>query len=169
MTTSSLHISGTDFATLTRQLERPLRRFLAGWCWNHADVEDVAQEALLRAWRHRDRFCGGSFTNWLFRIARNQAASLARNRARIDRLQGELALRDPDRVPQPEDGMIRSEDRARVRRAVENLPTRWRDILGMRYEKGLEVQEIARHLGDSPNAIALVLFRARRKLRRALN
>ena len=62
-----------QFTGLVKQEQEPLRRFLLGLCaGNEAEADDIAQEALIRAFLAMDRFEGRSrFSTWLFRIAYN--------------------------------------------------------------------------------------------------
>lgn len=62
-----------QFIGQVRQEQEPLRRFLLGLCGgNAAEADDLAQEALVRAYLALDRFEGRSrFSTWLFRIAYN--------------------------------------------------------------------------------------------------
>ena len=58
------------FITEARTCQGQLRRFLASLCGDSALADDIAQEALVRAYVMSDRF-SGSFKAWLFRIAYN--------------------------------------------------------------------------------------------------
>lgn len=62
-----------QFIGQVRQEQEPLRRLLLGLCGgNAAEADDLAQEALVRAYLALDRFEGRSrFSTWLFRIAYN--------------------------------------------------------------------------------------------------
>ena len=62
-----------QFIGQVKQEQEPLRRFLLGLCsGNEAEADDIAQEALVRAYLAMDRFEGRSrFSTWLFRIAYN--------------------------------------------------------------------------------------------------
>ncbi|MAG57850.1 MAG: hypothetical protein CMJ83_16320 [Planctomycetes bacterium] len=141
-----------------RSLVRPMTRDLA-------EAEDIVQEAVLRAWRHLDRFREGRFTTWFFRIGINQAISGVRRRARLQRLLTDLARPSDEAVADP---LIADEDHRRLRIAVSALPERSRGVLELRYRQGLEVKEIAARLGTTPNAISLLLFKARRRLRASI-
>ena len=58
------------FISEARACQGQLRRFLASLCGDRALADDIAQEALVRAYVMSDRF-KGNFKAWLFRIAYN--------------------------------------------------------------------------------------------------
>jgi RNA polymerase sigma-70 factor (ECF subfamily) len=128
-----------------------------------SDAEDITQEALLRAWRHRgslehrDRLWG-----WLAQITRNEAA---RQRAR------------PAPEPVAEAGSWRGvEDEALlsvplridVESALATLESGERLLIGLRYGEDLTQAAIARLLEVPEGTVKVRLHRARAKLHRAL-
>lgn len=148
---------------------------------NRADAEDIAQEALLRAYdalgelKDRERF-----GPWLYNIAFRLAIDHLRGRGRGGRAATGCvsldALRD-DRSFEVEarggeDGTVeaaeRQEERQRVLSALEELPDKYRLALTLRYLRGLSYRAIASHLSEPPGTIANRLFRAARMLRERL-
>lgn len=121
------------------------------------DAEDVVQESYLRA---RDRV--GQLRNpivfeaWLIRIALNEARSLARTRARRQQRLGEL---DPP-------AHTRDRDLALLE-MVEGLPIRQRMAVVLHYGYGYGMRDVSRLLGISEINARTILFRARRRMRKA--
>jgi RNA polymerase sigma-70 factor (ECF subfamily) len=129
---------------------------------NPSEAEDIAQEALLRAWRRRSTLRdSGSRKQWLSTIVRNEAfRHYARPRAdptdELEQLEGR------------EDALVVSTvDRADLQAALELLSERERVLLSLRYEEDLTQPAIAARLGIPEGTVKVQLHRARIKLRRA--
>lgn len=128
-----------------------------------ADVaEDIAQEAMVRllsvdASRLHNRRA------WLYRVATN----LVRDRARRE----ELRLRRPppvdtDPPATPDQELERRDEIARVRRALDALPPRDRELLVLR-ESGFRHREIANVIGVQPQSVSMLALRALERFRAA--
>src|ERR1700744_738293 len=156
---------------------------LARWMLrSRADAEDVAQEALLRAYRFFGGFHGGDARAWLLQIVRKTCYTwLGKNRpAEImefdethhsTELGGAVAAGAPDR-PQlggsPEAQAIASEDRERLTRALEELPPRFREVLVLRELEGCSYKEIAAITSMPIGSVMSALSRARQRLQQWL-
>lgn len=133
-----------------------------------ADGEEVAQDALMKAWNAAQRFdpAKGSGRAWVFTILRNAARDKLRRRrirwlAGLDELIDEL----PDEGPSSEIRLGAQQELAAVRRALGDLPDRQRMALLLAAVGGLETPEIADILGTSRGAVEQLLVRARARLR----
>jgi RNA polymerase sigma-70 factor (ECF subfamily) len=140
--------------------------WLAQFCRNTADAEDVAQEALLRAYRRFDRLRDrGRFRAWLVRIAFRLALDRARSAQRRGLRETEWAR--PERGPAPrtaEDLAASSEFQAHLERAMETLPDKLRLVLLLSAMEGHSLEEIAAMLGVPVGTVKSRLFAARKKL-----
>lgn len=136
---------------------------LLGW---PGDVDDVVQEVFLSAFLGLRRFRGDCrLRTWLFTITVNKCRSwrlrrrYPRSPASGDALQaaagGEQAAMDEETF-------------AKVRREVQALPQKYREVIALRYLQGLETQEICELLGITVNAMQVRLNRAKAKLREQL-
>ncbi|MGH7337350.1 MAG: RNA polymerase sigma factor, partial [Myxococcota bacterium] len=147
-----------------RQHHARLRAHCSRLLGDPATAEDIAQEALLRAWSNRDRFePGADIGPWLFRVARNLCTDVMRTRSRV------VIATPPEQADTDADPALpieRAETDALVRRALDGLTPRQRQALMLRDVEGIEYPELASRMGVDENAARAMLFRARRGLRK---
>jgi RNA polymerase sigma-70 factor (ECF subfamily) len=135
------------------------------------EAEDLAQEALLRAWRGLPRFrAQARFSTWLYRIVTNLCYN------RLPRLKQELAAEDPDEAAlhlpdkrQRVEGQIVSKElREKLHAAIDQLPDAYRLLITLRHLQGMAYTEIAQATGMPLGTVKTGIFRARRILRKEL-
>jgi RNA polymerase sigma-70 factor (ECF subfamily) len=128
---------------------------------NPSEAEDIAQDALLRAWRRRSTLREADRRNqWLATIVRNEAF---RQHARV--------RPDPTSQIETYEGaedaqVVATVERADLHAALERLNERDRQLLELRYGEDLTQSAIARRLGIPEGTVKVRLHRARDKLRR---
>ena len=141
-------------------------RVARGVLRNSADAEDVAQEALLRAYRRFDRLRDRNrFRAWLVRIAFRLALDRLRSGKRRE-------LRDtlwsqPEHQPPAataENLAASNEFQARLENALAELPEKLRMVLLLAAMKGHTIDEIAGMLGISTGTVKSRIFYARKQL-----
>jgi RNA polymerase sigma-70 factor, ECF subfamily len=129
---------------------------------NPSEAEDIAQDALLRAWRRRSTLREVDRRNqWLATIVRNEAF---RQHARV--------RPDPIATIETQEGaedaqVVATVERADLHAALRALSDRDRQLLELRYAEDLTQPAIARRLGIPLGTVKVRLHRARSKLRRA--
>jgi RNA polymerase sigma-70 factor (ECF subfamily) len=158
-------------APLMQQLHDEHGAALWGYCLrltgnDHASAEDIAQETLVRAWRHRDRLdeSHGSVRAWLFTVARNIAIDQWRSR----RAQSELPVAEvPDGTSHDDgtDGLLLS---WLVAEALRTLTPEHRAVLLECYYRGASVGEAAARLDIPAGTVKSRTHYALRALRLAL-
>lgn len=144
-----------------------LARWLAG---NDHDAQDVAQEACLRALKFFGSFRGDNARAWLLAIVRNTFYTwLRKNRPPENVIElGEEGLAVEDAAGNAEILNSRLADRETIRRAIEELPVEFREIVILREMEGFSYKEIA-GLADVPiGTVMSRLTRARRQLQKRL-
>ena len=115
-----------------------LRRFLTSLCGDAALADDLAQEALVRAYVSSDRFVG-NFKAWVFRIGYNCFIdNLRRVPVPAASLDSPEALHVPD--ASASDAAFRHEE---LRRALARIPEKERTAIALHYFEDLPVKEIA--------------------------
>src|SRR5512143_1487036 len=143
---------------------------LARWLTrNDHDAEDVVQEAFLRAFRFFPSFRGGDPRAWLLTIVRNACWTWLRaNRAR----EVATALEDVDEpvdvAASVEEDLVRRADGPRLKRALDQLPGEFREVIVLRELEELSYREIAEVAGVPVGTVMSRLARARRRLQSAL-
>lgn len=152
-----------DFADFYADLHPRLVAW-ASAAFGHADAEEVAQEALVRAYVAYGRLDPDADPwPWVTAIARNAA----RDRHRCDRRLMPLdQLRDEESADEPYESALVAERRRATVRALARLPERDRALLLLRDGHGLGIDEIARRDGRPSGALRQHLARARRRFAR---
>jgi RNA polymerase sigma-70 factor (ECF subfamily) len=141
-------------------------RVARGVLRNTADAEDVAQEALLRAYRSFDRLRDRNrFRGWLVRIAFRTALDRLRSAKR--REQRDTLWSQPAHLPSPataEDIAVSNQFQGHLVRALEELPEKLRLALLLSAMEGHTIDEIASMLGVPIGTVKSRIFIARKKL-----
>ncbi len=154
-----------QFDALVRAHAGDLYRFAYWLCGEDARAQDLVQETLLRAWRALGSLRDGSAAKpWLLTILRREhARGFERKRFDLSELDDDIA--DEATGIDPE----RAGTDAQVRAAILQLEPKYREPLLMQVLGGFSCEEIARELHCKPGAVMTQLFRARQKLRAALD
>jgi RNA polymerase sigma-70 factor, ECF subfamily len=135
--------------------------------WDQA--EDVLQQTLLQAFKHRDQLKSHSkFKSWLWSIAINEICMFHRRLRFFVPLQDSLLMNCRDEAPSPLDRLERLERVSRVRTAMGTLSERDRTTLRLRDLEGHTLAKTAEAMRSSQPAVKSVQFRARRRLKVAL-
>lgn len=158
------------FEVLMRRHNVRLYRAVRGVIRDETEVEDVMQQAYLRAYAALGEFEGlSSFSTWLIRIGLNEALGRIRKRRHlvpIDAGEGTEASMHDD--PTPEDRAASREALGLLERAIDGLPPIHRTVILLREVEGLSTEEAARALEVSEAVVKVRLHRARTALRESL-
>lgn len=159
-----------DPAAIQAMVARKLPRMLAlaqRMLGDPVEAEDVAQEAMLRAWKQAPRWQPGKakFDTWLHRVGLNLCYDRLRRRREVPT---ETPPDRPDEGPAPDHGLLSAELGRRVDAALGRLPERQRDAIVLCHYQELSNIEAADLLKISVEALESLLSRGRRALRLAL-
>jgi RNA polymerase sigma factor (sigma-70 family) len=156
-----------DFDRLLAADGPALSRLAASYTNTPSDRDDLLQEIAIALWQALGRFRGEcSERTFLFRIAHNRGiAFLARKRAHMPELSGDLEVHDP--APNPEAELLQEQTAQRLASAIRKLPVGYRQAITLMLE-GLGYGEIADVLGISESNVGARLTRARQMLRELL-
>lgn len=155
--------------TLLEEHVQRVWRFALRLTGDRDRAEDLTQETLLRAWRHRRRLRDPNKARvWLFKIA----ANLWRDQARRAKRRSEETTSSADELPSsnmpPDQHVIDREDVQRTLDAMDKLPPRQREVLYLHACEGLCLADIADVLDISSDAVKASLSLARKRMRRQL-
>lgn len=137
---------------------------------DHAASDDLAQEAFVRLWEHRESL---KESLGVFGYLRRTVVNLALNRARrkkvsdkalADRAAKEAARREPS----PQDELEMSERREAITQAIESLPDERRAVFVLRVYEEMSYELIAETLDIARGTVMSRLHRARGEIKEAL-
>jgi RNA polymerase sigma-70 factor (ECF subfamily) len=144
---------------------------LARWLLrNEQDAEDVVQEAYLRAFRSFGGFHGSNGRAWLLTIVRNTSYTLLKKNRAVDlttTFDEEIHAPGHESVS-PATVLEHAEDAELIRKAMDELPAEFREILILRHQEGLSYKEIGEIVKIPAGTVMSRLARARAKLREYL-
>jgi len=167
------------FYGLVQPCERGLFAAALSVLGNAADAEEAAQEAVLKALAALPRFRGESkFSTWLIQITINEARlKLRKNRRHLyESLDEQQSDEQGDCFPKdfadwreiPSEALQRKELREALKRALDSLPSKYKEVLILRDVQHLSIQETAMVLGITDGSVKTRLLRARLQMRDAL-
>ncbi len=159
------------FELLVLKYQRKLGRLLSRFVRDPTEVEDVTQEAFIKAYRALPSFRGDSaFYTWLYRIgintAKNYLVALGRRAPTTTSFDNEEAeaFEDADQLRDsntPERELEGKEIAATVNRAMDALPADLRTAITLREIEGLSYEEIANVMNCPVGTVRSRIFRAR--------
>src|SRR5438128_4149453 len=146
---------------------------------NDADAEEVAQEAILKAFKNLSRFREeAKFSTWLIQISINEAKMKLRKDRRhlYESMEAGQQNDEGDYIPKdfadwrdiPSEALEQKELRKALTRALDSLPEKYRTVLILRDVQHLTITETAQVLGLSEANVKTRLCRARLQMRDAL-
>lgn len=159
-----------DPAAIQAMVARKLPRMLAlaqRMLGDPVEAEDVAQEAMMRAWRQAPRWTPGKakFDTWLHRVALNLCYDRLRRRRELPT---DTLPERPDESAAPDRGLLAADVGVRVDAALARLPERQREAIVLCHYQELTNIEAAALMAVSVDALESLLARGRRALRQAL-
>jgi RNA polymerase sigma-70 factor (ECF subfamily) len=144
---------------------------------NKQEAEDLTQEAFIKAYNSITSFNEEyAFSTWLFKIATNNCIDFFRKRKmrthsmdetiryKDDEIQQEYA--DPD--PDVEHEIIASEKTRMIRKAIDELPDKYRTVIRLRHQDEKSYEDIAEILDLPLGTVKARIFRAREMLNKSL-
>jgi RNA polymerase sigma-70 factor (ECF subfamily) len=171
LVTRAQHGDKQAFGLLVDKYQRKLARLLSRFIRDPAEVEDVTQEAFIKAYRALPAFRGDSaFYTWLYRIgintAKNYLMAMGRRAPTSTEVEADEAegfeegeqLRD---INTPESVLLSNEIAETVNATIEGLPEELRKAIQMREIEGMSYEDIAQAMNCPIGTVRSRIFRAR--------
>ena len=158
------------FDVLVLKYQHKIVKLISRYIRDHAECQDVAQEAFIKAYRALGGFRGDSaFYTWLYRIAINTAKNYLVAQGRrpgddsidaqdAEQFEGESSLKE---YATPERLALKDEIARTVFQAIDDLPEDLRMAITLRELEGLSYEEIAQAMGCPIGTVRSRIFRAR--------
>jgi len=148
-----------DFEALFRAHYGEIVRYLAARLGSRDDALELASEVFVEAWRRVPglQWRGRPVRAWLYRVAGNMAADELRRRSRLQPLEDEGETENADTL-----------DRIALAGALRTLSPEHQLVVHLRLVEGLPFADVARAMGKSVGACQMLMLRAARSLRSAL-
>jgi RNA polymerase sigma-70 factor, ECF subfamily len=166
------------FEALVVKYQRRVARHVTRYVKRPDDVEDVVQEAMLKAYRGLPSFRGdSSFYTWLYRIAMNAAINFVKRTPKNVVLKDDLSPNEDDEVvdthgsdaEDPERLLLAKQISATIERALSRLHPDLAQALTLYEVEGLQYKEIAKMLRIPIGTVRTRIFRAREYIARKLD
>ena len=159
------------FGLLVEKYRRKLLRLLSRMVRDQDEIEDIAQETFIKAYRALPQFRGdAAFYTWLYRIGVNTAKNYLATRGRAMPTVSDQAMNDDDEpderlmakdIGTPESELLSKQVALAVNEAVEALPEELRQAITLREIEGMSYEEIAETMECPIGTVRSRIFRAR--------
>lgn len=160
------------FRELVESSHRQVYALALRYTNHHADADEIAQEAFLRAYRGLGRFRGdASFGTWIFRITVNCCYSHSRQRrepAEANLAEGADSNIADEQNPSPFRKALSTQTRREIKAALGRLSPKQRLVFVMKFLQHKSLAEIAEESGCAVGTVKKQLFRAVGRMREAL-
>lgn len=156
-----------SFEVLVERYEKPLFYYARQVLMDSDCAEDAVQEAFLLAYKNIQGFdVKRKFSSWIYRIVHNESINLLRARKKVTVLdeavevawEGDLAQSVRKKLDSPESVRI-------LRKAFEKIPSKYREVVYLRFYQEKSYEEIAEIMHLPVNTVGTYLSRAKQSLR----
>ena len=159
-------LAGDDmaFEYLFNRYGEAMRRLFLQRSTSAEDTEDLLQETFIKVYLHLDRYKQDyTFGQWVYTIARNTFIDYVRRRQ--DDLPIDERFSAPaSPAPNPEESVIRLQQRDQIEHYLEALTPRYRQLIRMRFFEEYSYEEIAEKLTLPMGTVKTQIHRARERM-----
>lgn len=153
----------------------PIYFFIKKMISNEEDSKDITQETFIKIWKNLYKYDERKkFSTWVFQIARNSAIDHLRKKKCLSfsdiQTDGEDAVEDRIGIDEidPEKIIIKEEDVSGLKNAILNLPIKYREIVLLKLENDMSLEEISIVLNKPINTIKSTYRRSLLKLKKII-
>jgi RNA polymerase sigma factor (sigma-70 family) len=166
------------YELIMRKYNQRLFRIVRSYIADEDEIEDVIQEAYIKAYEQLRRFeKRASFSTWLIRIVINEALARVKRRKRFTSLNDQRPEESANDRDLPEEGrtnetpigtLMNTELKAILEKAVDRLPEKYRSVFMMREVEGMSVAETSKSLSITETNVKVRLNRAKEMLQQSI-
>lgn len=165
------------YAELIKKYKRALSYHILKIVRDREVVDDLLQEIFTKAFHSLDLYDKNfAFSTWLYRIASNHSIDYLRKKKLktssldipIRKKEGEIKREYPDEYAQTDRHVIQSERKMMVRKAILELPEKYKKVIWLRHMEEKSYEEIATELDLPEGTVKAHIFRARELLNKSL-
>ena len=165
------------YTDLTERHRGPVFQIILKIVRNQETAKDLVQETFMKAFgslaSYRSEY---RFSTWLYKIAANASIDFLRKKRihalSLDRplqtADGTIEIEVPDNSNNPEQDLVRKEQRVGIEQAIESLPPKYREVIVYRHKDDKSYEEIADLLDVPVGTVKARIFRARVLLKKKL-
>jgi RNA polymerase sigma-70 factor (ECF subfamily) len=155
------------FSELFRSLYQRVYQYLRYRCNSDQTAEDLTVQVFERVLLNLQRYQPGDtpIETWIFTIASNCFRDWYRKNKRVSWFSLDLFKQHPSRQPSPEDQAVHNEHHRELNQSLQNLNDRERNIIAWRFGARLTNRQIASLNHLSEQNVAVILYRALKKLK----
>lgn len=165
------------YQKLMDKYQKPLYFHVIRMVKDHEQVEDLIQEAFVKAFDNLKSYnTNYAFSTWLYRITTNHTIDYLRKKKLktmsidepVKTKDGDMAVQIEDTEASTDRNIIRKQRQEIIRKAIRDLPEKYRQVIEMRHLEELSYQEISDELDLPLGTVKAHIFRAREMLYKAL-
>ena len=162
------------FNTLVLKYQNRIAKLIYRHTNDAETTKDLCQETFLKAYKSLLKFKRESaFYSWLYRIAINCCIDYSRQQTRRNTVSYDELTVEPEellvsRHPSPSHLVEMEELGDMINKAVDQLPTKQQRVFRLRYEKKMQIKEVAVHINRSAGTVKTHLHHAHKRLRELL-
>jgi RNA polymerase sigma-70 factor (ECF subfamily) len=167
---SDLTLKNRAFQAMMDVWQKQIYSHLLHLLGNHDDADDATQETFIQLLKSIESFEERSkFSTWLYTIAHRKGIECLRKRSKIQQLFTRNETKQLDAsAAAPDSNLSEAEIRKLLEEAVQQLPTRQREVFLLRHFEGLRFRQIATITGVSDGALKASYHHARKKIENIL-
>lgn len=129
---------------------------------NKESAEDIVSSVFLKAWRNLNKYKGGNFSAWLYKIARNTVIDFYRKQKTHKDIEDCWDLASDDDLVEKADTTLKIDN---IKSVMSQLKAEEREVIFMRFWLDMPFEEIAEKIGKKEGAVKMCLARSLKKIR----
>ena len=170
-----INVTPRAYRQIIKRYQTKLFSYLYRLIGNREETEDLLQNVFVKVYNNLDRFDRRKkFSSWIYRIAHNEAVNFLKKKGKKKFISLEDITTTKDKLEistsekSPADSWIKKELKKEVEVAMEKLPSKYKEVLILRYFLDKSYGEMSEILGKPVNTVGTLLNRAKKKLLQVL-